>query len=527
MAAGKTEGPPAPLPEACSKAPDLRERASVNGSVPEVGVQVVVPLRLIHPLSVYQGLFGPSATMCLLESTLRSRTQGRYSFLAGSPIVTLSARGASSAQDLDRLVVERAGVEARRSGDALEEARRLLDQLRPLPGALPPEVPFLGGAIGYFGYELLASREKLEFKAPEPGAPPDLHLAFVDEVLAVDHETDRAFLAVIARADTEARAEWRAELRIFELMHQIRRVERDLALRSEPPATAAPVRLRSEEDESSYAQKVEAARAHIRAGDAFEVCLTRRIRSEQTALPARVLYERLCEESPAPFSAFLRFPDLEIVSASPERFLRLDVDGRVQSRPIKGTRPRGASPERDLELRNELATSEKDRAENLMIVDLVRNDLGRVAEIGSVEVTDLLRIEAYRTVHQLVSTVEAQLRPGLDVFDLLGATFPGGSMTGAPKIEAMKIISALERSRRGVYSGALGYIDHRGNADLAMVIRTAVKAQGAFELGVGGAVLYDSDPAAEWQESEDKAVALERAFQRPGEPATKVVGGVG
>lgn len=480
----------------------------------ESAVQVVVPLHLRLELVEYLDLFGEEPHAFLLESTLLDARQGRYSFLGGPPVATLEARLGPGQDGGHRLRLRRGDLDLSFQGDPLPALRGWLSALRPLPTRWLPEVPFLGGAIGYLGYELLAPREHIPFRAPEDGAPPDMLFAFVDEVLAVDHVSGQAFLSVTARAPTEAQAEWRAELRVFELVAALRRREHrpaKLAVRDPAPA---PLEFESDLDQEAYQRAVQTAQEHISAGDAFEVCLSRRMESGATLLAAETLYRALREESPSPFAAYLRFPEAEIVAASPERFLRLDERRRVESRPIKGTRPRDPSQKRDLELRNELATSEKDRAENLMIVDLVRSDLGRVAKLGSVAARELLRVEAYRTVYQLVSTVTAELRDGLDLFDLLEATFPGGSMTGAPKIEAMKIISGLEATRRGIYSGALGYIDHRGTSDLAMIIRTAVKRGGRYVLGVGGAVVSDSIPEAEWHETEHKAAALMRAFSR-------------
>jgi len=212
--------------------------------------------------------------------------------------------------------------------------------------------------------------------------------------------------------------------------------------------------------------------------------------------------------SPAPFAAYLELPEVAVAGSSPERFLKLEADGRVESRPIKGTRPRGPTPETDELLAAELAASAKDRAENLMIVDLVRNDLGRVCRIGSIAVPELMAIESYATVFQMVSTVTGRLRPDCDATDLIRAAFPPGSMTGAPKIAAMRILDAIEPVRRGIYSGAIGYLDARGGADLAVVIRTLLVKDGRAYLHAGGAVVADSDPVAEYIESLDKARAL-------------------
>jgi len=242
------------------------------------------------------------------------------------------------------------------------------------------------------------------------------------------------------------------------------------------------------------------------------------------------LYCELRELNPAPFAAYLELPEAAILSSSPERFLRLDASGHVESRPIKGTRPRGATPDEDRRLEDELRGSEKDRAENLMIVDLVRNDLGRVCEVGSIEVPELMTVEPYATVHQMVSTVTGALRDDCDGVDLLRASFPPGSMTGAPKLAAMRLIDRLEPVRRGVYSGGLGYLDVRGGLDLSVVIRTLIVKDERAYLHVGGGIVADSDPIAEYHETLDKARALLAALARvvrPGQDAPTPVAAPG
>jgi aminodeoxychorismate synthase component I len=265
-------------------------------------------------------------------------------------------------------------------------------------------------------------------------------------------------------------------------------------------------------DEAAYCAAVARCREHILAGDAFEICLTQQLSAPLRAAPWD-LYAALRAVNPAPFAAFLRAGGVTVAGASPERFLSLDAAGRLESRPIKGTRPRGASPVEDRRLHDELRDAVKDGAENLMIVDLVRSDLGRVARIGSVTVPELRAVETYATVHQLVSTVQADLRPDRDAFDAVRACFPGGSMTGAPKLEAMAIIESLEPVFRGVYAGALGWFDHGGAMDLSIIIRTFVCTDGRgadrqVSFGVGGAITADSDPDAEYRETLDKARAL-------------------
>jgi aminodeoxychorismate synthase component I len=265
-------------------------------------------------------------------------------------------------------------------------------------------------------------------------------------------------------------------------------------------------------DESSYGRAVQTVKDHIVAGDVYQVCLTHRLEAHLEGESAWDLYRELRRINPAPFASFLRFPEVEIVSSSPERFLKIDQNGMAESRPIKGTRPRGKTPAEDESLRNELRGSAKDQAENVMIVDLVRNDFGRVCEYRSVQVPDFLAIEPYATVFQMVSTVQGRLAPGRDRFDLIRACFPGGSMTGAPKIEAMKIIDQLEPVTRGIYSGAIGYLDFRGPMDLSMVIRTIIVKDGRCYFHVGGGIVADSDPQDEYRETLDKARALVEAI---------------
>ncbi|MGW0777299.1 aminodeoxychorismate synthase component I [Streptomyces sp. NPDC002835] len=372
-------------------------------------------------------------------------------------------------------------------------------------GALHTEVPdlpfeFALGWVGCLGYELKA---ECGGEAAHRSPDPDAVMVFADRAVVLDHRTDTTYLLALAEDGDEAAA--RAWLRA---------TTTELArLAGRPPASCAPppgltaADLRPRHDRDAYLKLIAVCHEEIRAGETYEVCLTNMIEAE-TALDPWQAYRHLRRASPAPFAAFLGFGPLSVLSTSPERFLRIDRQGRMESKPIKGTRPRHADPAEDALLVADLAQSEKDRAENLMIVDLVRHDLGRCAELGTVVADPVFQVESYATVHQLVSTVRARLRPGTGAVAGVRAAFPGGSMTGAPKIRTMQIIDRLEGGPRGVYSGAIGYFSLTGAADLSIVIRTVVLSGGRLRYGVGGAVIALSDPAAEYEETLVKSAPL-------------------
>ena len=284
----------------------------------------------------------------------------------------------------------------------------------------------------------------------------------------------------------------------------------DVEPAARPEAGSAEFRVTSNFSREHYLASVARAKEYIAAGDIYQVNLSQRLSAPLATTPFD-LYRRLTRENAAPFAAYFDTPDATVVSCSPERFLQVR-GGTVETRPIKGTRPRGATPEEDARLAQELLASEKDRAENVMIVDLERNDLGRVCEFGSVHVPELFALESYATVHHLVSTVKGRLRPGSNALDCLRSCFPGGSITGAPKVRSMEIIEEIEPTRRGVYTGAIGYLCFSGDMDVNIVIRTLVIKDGTAHFQVGGGIVADSQPEAEYEETLDKARALARAL---------------
>jgi len=440
----------------------------------------------------------------LLESALAHPRLGRFSFAGADPYLVLRARGRKISLTWRRAPIPgtRVGT-ARLEADPLECLRAFLPRVD--AGAAQVPLPFAGGAVGYLGYELGLSLEGIAPSQVDDLGLPDLVMLFVDRVLAFDAEAPALYACGLGFGRSEGEARRAAE-------HAAAELERGPSREALAPAPAGaePARPCSGSDPAErerHAKATEAILREIAAGEVYQACLTRRVSRACRAQPF-ALYQALRRENPAPFAAWLSLPELCIAGSSPERFLGLDAGGRVESRPIKGTRPRGRTPEADAAQREALRRSEKDRAENLMIVDLVRNDLGRVCLPGSISVPELFALEPYAGVFQLVSAVRGQLAPGRDAVDLIRAAFPPGSMTGAPKIAAMRLLASLESLRRGVYSGALGYLDARGGMDLCVVIRTLLLQRGVAYLHSGGGIVADSDPSAEWQESLDKLAPL-------------------
>jgi len=459
----------------------------------------IEPLPWAQPRVAFAPLAGEPYAL-LLESSDAAQRKGadnRWSLICARPYGTLTARNGK---------VLRNGAEA--AGNAFEALRAELDRSR-APAESP--LPFIGGAAGYFSYDLGRLLERLPPQQPPFAVDdqhlPDMALGLYDLIAVYDHHAERAELIVrqvdgIAAADRNARAAaFRAALTA------------PGKLPDGPSGALAAAPVRSAFTRSVYEKAVSRVIEHILDGDIFQANLSQRFETELRAdATAFDLYRRLATRSPAPFSAFFNFGEGALVSSSPERFLELR--GRtVTTKPIKGTRPRGRTEPEDQELAAELMSSSKDRAENVMIVDLLRNDLSRVCAPHTIETPALCALESFANVHHLVSTVTGRLRDGADAIDLLKATFPGGSITGAPKIRAEEIIAALEPTTRGPYCGSIGYLGFDGAMDLNIAIRTAVVAGRRVTFQAGGGIVAQSDPAAEYDETLAKASAIRAALE--------------
>ncbi|MEP7327260.1 MAG: aminodeoxychorismate synthase component I [Gemmatimonadota bacterium] len=455
--------------------------------------------------------------LILLESAAPASSASRYSYLAADPSYVVRSRNRRTTRSLP-LRSELLEIES-------DPLQAVYDLLSPYAhDAVPGLPPFQGGAAGFLGYELGNSFERVPRTRDGGPETPDACIGIYDWVVAWDHAERKAWIISTGMPDVGAARDRRAaeRMRFVQAALQDSVNPKDLiaraATRPGPPTFPVPDGpdwLRSTFSRPAYEAAVARVVEYILAGDVFQVNLSQRFEGPRPPDPF-TFYRRLREQSPAPFAALLIFDDFAIASASPERFLHFDPITRlVETRPIKGTRPRSTDPVADLRLRAELEGSEKDRAENVMIVDLLRNDLSRVCDPGTVEVPSLLAVESHPTVHHLVSTVVGRLTAGRTWADLLRATFPGGSITGAPKIRAMEIIAELEPTSRGPYTGAIGYWSLTGSMDTSIAIRTCVLSGEKAWFPAGGGIVADSSPAAEYQETLDKARAIIAALSPP------------
>lgn len=436
-----------------------------------------------------------------LDSSLASEGQGRYSYIGASPFAILRSKG-------KEVIFSKGGKTIILESSPLKALLKIMQQYKVKP--YPDCVPFLGGAVGYFSYDFGRTLEKLPSNSVDDLDWPDIELGFYDSLIAIDHHTKRVFAIAVNHSEN---SEVQAKAKLNEIS----------ALTQEAKTTSVQILKSKQErntdgmiectfDRNSYCKAVEKVKEHILKGDVYILNLSKRF-----SLPFKGdtfrLYKILRTLNPAPFSAYLEFGKHCILCSSPEHFLEVK-EGFVKTRPIKGTRPRGKNEEEDRLFMEELRSDPKEQAELAMVIDIERNDLGRVCKPGSVQVKDLYKLEPYSTVFQMVATVVGELEANREVVDLMAAVFPGGSVTGAPKIRAMEIIDQLEPVRRALYTGSIGCLGFNGYSSLNIAIRSIfIKNEKAY-LSTGGGITIDSDPEAEFEETEQKARALLEALKQ-------------
>ncbi len=483
--------------------PDYKEFVRLARGATLVPVVKSVTADLLTPVSAFLAVAENEPHCFLLESIERGEQIGRYTFLGARPYMRVWTRG-------DEITIERGKRRERKTGDVFATLKTLLRAHRPAHIAGLP--PFTAGAVGYFAYDAVRRLEKIGEHAKDDLSVPDCVLMFFDRLLAFDHL--RHQIHIIATADVSADSPKRAYDRALK---DILAIEKRLAAGLRPvhwqktKPKRGRLKVHAGTSRDRHIRSVERAKEYIAAGDIFQVVLSRRLDFQPDESPFN-LYRALRTVNPSPYMYFLRMGDAHVLGSSPEMLVR--VTGRkLEYRPIAGTHPRGKDQAADDLLEQQMRTDEKERAEHVMLVDLGRNDLGRVSEYGSVKVRDLMYVERYSHVMHLVSALEGKLRPELDAIDAFAACFPAGTLSGAPKVRAMQIIEELEPTRRGVYGGAVLYADFAGNLDSCITIRTMfMKGKHAY-LQAGGGIVADSDPAKEFQETLNKAQAVLRAVE--------------
>ncbi|MDX1414578.1 MAG: anthranilate synthase component I [Candidatus Promineifilaceae bacterium] len=489
--------------------PTLEEfRSLANGPANLIPVYREFTADLETPVSVYLKLMSEVGPSFLLESVEGGEQVGRYSFVGVNPRGLIALNGSS---------ITRQSAGNHETWD-LGEGEDVLDVLKQeLEKFVPVDVPglprFNGGAVGYLGYDVVRYFEKLPDTASSELDIPDAVFLLADTLVVFDHARHRLIILANAQVGQDVEAAY------VDAIQRIERVSEKL-LR---PLPAIPQRkwgvgtnggVETNMSQANYEEIVSEAKEYIAAGNIFQVVLSQRFSRKSNAHPFAI-YRALRMLNPSPYMFYFDFDevDLQVVGASPEMHVRLE-DGIASVRPIAGTRPRGSTVAEDHELEVELLADPKERAEHVMLVDLGRNDIGRVCEYGSVQVRDLMIIERYSHVMHIVSHVEGQIRPGLDAFDLMRATFPAGTVSGAPKVRAMEIIEELEGQRRGLYAGAVGYFSYDGSMDTCIAIRTMLVQGDHVHVQAGAGIVADSDPRSEYQECVNKAKALLVAVDR-------------
>lgn len=460
---------------------------------------------LLTPVSAFLAIAGKEPFSFLLESVERGEHVGRFTFLGARPYMVLTARG-------DEITIERGRKRQKRKGQLLAVVRELLGEFR--PASIPGLPPFASGAVGYMAYDVVRQFEKLPSQAKRDSDVPDCVLMFFDRVLAFDHVRHQIHLVVSADVrERKPRPAYDAAVRELDRLHaQLTRGLRNQRIALEDRGNSKAIKPTARTKKPDFLRAVERSKEYIAAGDIFQVVLSQRLDFKPKAAPFEI-YRTLRMVNPSPYMYYLRLgPELHILGSSPEMLVRVNGK-RIEYAPIAGTRWRGKTPEEDVHLEQELRGDAKERAEHVMLVDLGRNDVGRVSDYGSVRVTDLMRVERYSHVMHLVSSIEGELRDGKDALDAFASCFPAGTLSGAPKVRAMEIIEELEPVRRGVYGGSVLYADFAGNLDSCIAIRTMVVHEGKASVQAGAGIVADSVPEKEFVECMNKAGALVRAAE--------------
>ncbi len=461
----------------------------------------------LTPVSAFHRL-DSGGSACLFESVIGGEKVGRYSFLAVNPFLELSA----VRQEVT--VTTAAGRETYQTDDPLNELRRRLGTIRVAPLPELETQPFVGGAIGYAGYDVVRYTEHLPNPPADDRQLPDLCFAFYDRLVVFDNVTKTMLVVVLVRVDSSRNMQALYESaieRLDGLVAQLATPRSGLGLHDIDPGGRSHLAPESNFPREAFERAVRKCVEYIRAGDIFQVVISQRMKIAVKSDPFDV-YRTLRVINPSPFMFFLRTPDVTLVGSSPEIMCRV-MHGRVTVRPLAGTRPRGGDDAEDRRLAEELLSDPKEIAEHVMLVDLGRNDVGRVARYGSVQLSDVMTIERYSHVMHITSNVTGELAPGKDAFDALRACVPAGTVSGAPKVRAMEIIDELEPHRRGPYAGAVGYLDYHGNMDTCIALRTIVFQGGIAYVQAGAGIVADSVPANEYQETMNKAHGLLKAIE--------------
>ncbi len=453
------------------------------------------------PLSIFLKLKDEGSFNILLESAEGGEKWGRYSFLIkGGSFYIRSRKDVVEVYDAGR-------ISLKNTSDPLGYVKRVLSTFKPMKDGNLPR--FWGGLVGYIGYDIIKFYENVPEKDADPVSTNDMFLTLTDLLIVYDNLSAKIKIIVPLIGTDDPEIKYRKAVKKIEETVNTLKEKGDIFLINLEDKEPSLEEWKSNVTKEDFMKKVERAKRYIEEGDVIQVVLSQRFKSKLRAKPENI-YRALRTLNPSPYMYYLEMEHCKVIGSSPEILVRLE-DGKIETRPIAGTRPRGKTEEEDKRLEEELINDEKERAEHLMLVDLARNDVGRVAEAGTVRVDNFMRIERYSHVMHIVSDVSGKLKKGLDAVDVLKATFPAGTVSGAPKVRAMQIIEELEPERRGIYAGSVGYFSFDGNMDMAITIRTAVIRGDEIFVQAGAGIVADSVPEREWEETVNKAKSMMKA----------------